>query len=274
MRILFLLLSALFSLGLSAQTQTYSNYLDSIDRYVGDRNWGAAEVMLNKALKTEPANPNNYILLSNLGTVYRNMKKYDEALSFYNRALAITPNAVTIIHNRAALYLEMDSTKAAYKDYARIMNLDKNDVDSRYYHGMISMEYGDLESAKADFVEAMSIDKKNLNAKRGMAIWYKVNGDFESAVALYNEIILEENRFANYIGRAECHLELGKLTEADADISEAQKLDPSNPDVFLLKARTAELYYRYDDAINYAKKALELGADAELVEKFIKKLKI
>ena len=61
----------------------------------------------------------------------------------------------------------------------------------------------------------------------------------------------------------------GRYVEAANDLSEAQKLDPSVPDIYLLKARLAYVQYRYDDAVGYAKQALSLGAEPELVEPFL-----
>ena len=251
--------------------QTYENYADSVDRYTEERNWGRAEEMLKRALEKEPANPNNYLLLSNLGTVHRNMGRLADALKDYDNALSITPNAVAILHNRAALLLEMDSTERAYSDYARIKALDKKDVDSRYYHGMIALGYGLFDIAEGDFKEALSIDKNSLDAKRGFAVLYKVKNDYESAERLYTEIIEKEDRQSNYMGRAECYLELGKFTEAEADIQEAQKLAPSDPDIYLLKAKLAEMQYRYDDAAGFADEAVKLGADPVLAAPFRRK---
>ena len=272
MRLFYIVLIVFFLMPANLlYAQTYENYADSVDRYTEERNWGRAEEMLRKALEKEPANPNNYLLLSNLGTVHRNMGKLGEALKDYDNALSITPNAVAILHNRAALLLEMDSTERAYSDYARIKALDKNDVDSRYYHGMIALGYGLFDIAENDFDEALSIDKNSLDAKRGYAVLYKVKNDYENAARLYTEIIEKEDRQSNYMGRAECYIELGKFSEAELDIQQAQKLNPSDPYVYLLKAKSAELQYRYDDAAEYASTALELGAEPELAEPFLRK---
>lgn len=251
--------------------QSYAASVDSVDRFVQERNWSGAERMLLNALKKEPANPNNYLLLSNLGTVHRNMGRLKEALADYTNALSITPNAVTILHNRASLYLEMDSVEKALVDYERIMRLDETDVDSRYYHGMIALQYGKMDEAKQDFDDVLKLDPHSLDAQRGLALWNKLQNRKEEAIKLYSQIIEKENRLSNYLGRAECYLDLNKTVEAEADLQEAQKLDPSEPMIYVYRARLAELQFRYDDAADYAKKAQELGAEPELVEKFFKK---
>lgn len=251
--------------------QSYAASVDSVDRFVQERNWIGAERMLLNALKKEPANPNNYLLLSNLGTVHRNMGRLEEALADYTNALSITPNAVTILHNRASLYLEMDSVERALVDYERIMRLDEMDVDSRYYHGMIALQYGKMDEAQKDFEEVLKLNPHSVDAKRGLALWNKLLNRKEEAIELYSQIIEKEHRLSNYLGRAECYLDLNKTVEAEADLQEAQKLNPSEQMIYVYRARLSELQFRYDDAANYAKKAQELGAEPELVEKFFKK---
>ena len=65
----------------------------------------------------------------------------------------------------------------------------------------------------------------------------------------------------NYLNRAECYIAVGKYQEAQNDLSEAQKLDPKSSDLYLLKARMAQMQFRYDDAYGYAMEAVKLGCD-------------
>lgn len=267
------LLILIYLTATAANAETYGALLTSIDICLRNNDWTGAEKYIKEALRKEPANPNNYLLISNLGTVHRNMGQTQEALADYDNALSIAPNATTILHNRASLLLEADSVKSAFNDYRRISELDPNDGEARYCMGIIALEFGDLSLSKQCLEEALAIDKKSADAKRGLALWNKLNGTLEEAVALYSDIIKSENRFSNYINRAECYLDMGKLQEAQMDISEAQKLEPSNLEIYVLKARLSQLQFRYDDAANYAKQALSLGCNPELVEPFLKKTK-
>lgn len=260
-------------LGMPVFAESYDAILQKIDNSIKSGDWVAAEKYLNIALKEQPANPNNCLLISNLGTVHRNMGQLSMALRDYDNALAIAPNATTILHNRASLLLEMDSLELAIEDFRRIVALSPQDAEAKYHVGLISMESGNMDYAKKCFDEILDSDKRNPDAKRGLALWCKLKGDVVRAIGLYSEILKGENRFSNYANRAECYLETGQLTEAQDDIMEAQKLDPSNPDVFLLKARLAQLQYRYDDMTDYARRAIALGCDKESAEPFLKKTK-
>ena len=266
-----LIIVMIVSFSIPLRGQSYESCIDSIDRYIEKQNWAMAETSLLSALKQRRGNPSNFILLSNLGTVHRNMGKLDEALKDYKNALAITPNAVAILRNRALLYIEMDSLENAYYDYDRILALDKTDLDAKYYHGMLALGFGEFEIAKGDFEEALKINKEYVDAKRGMALLYKIKNDYVKAIEFYSEVIKKENRPETYLSRAECYIETGQLSEAGADLMEAQKVEPANPDLYVLKAALAEKQYRFDDAEKYAREAISLGADRELVANFFKK---
>lgn len=268
-RILYTVILAL--LAFSAWAQRYENCIDSIDRYAEKQNWEMAERMLLTALKQRPGEPTNFILLSNLGTVHRNMGRLNDALADYNNALAITPNAVTIIRNRALLYIDMDSTIRAYDDFERIMRLDGSDLDAKYFHGMLALGFGKFEQAQADFEEVLAADKNNIDAKRGVALLYKIRGDYPNAILMYSDVIKRENRQSNYLSRAECYLAVDQFQEAHADLVEAQKLDPANPDIYVIKASLADRQYRYDDAERFATEAIRLGADRESLKHFFRK---
>lgn len=253
--------------------ETYNDILGGIDACFKNADWEKAETLIKKALQLEPGNPSNYLLMSNLGTVHRNQGNLKAALVDYNDALTIAPKSTTILHNRASLLVEMDSTKSAFADYKRLVEINPKDIVAKNYIGIIAMEFGNMDLAKQSFNEVLETDKDNLDAKRGMALYARLNADYDTAVALYDQIIEKENRQSNYLNRAECYLALSRLSEAQTDLMEAQKLNPKSPDLYLLKARLAQMQYQYDDAANYAKQAVALGCDPQLAEPFQRKIK-
>lgn len=269
-RIFLISLSLVFAATMQS-AESYNDILGAVDQCFKNQDWEKAETLIKQALQLEPGNPSNYLLMSNLGTVHRNRGDLQAALADYNAALQIAPKSTTILHNRASLFLDMDSTKNAFSDYRRLVEINPRDLVAKNYIGIIAMEFGNMDLAKQSFNDVLAEDKDNLDAKRGLALYSRLTSNFDTAVALYNEIIEKENRLSNYLNRAECYLAVTKLTEAQSDLLEAQKLDPKSPDLFLLKARLAQLQYQYDDAANYAKQAVALGCDPELAEPFFRK---
>ena len=128
---------------LGSTAQDYYDWVDTSDKCIRERAWEKAEEALQNALRSEPANPGNALLLSNLGTVQRYAGKLEQALQSYTNGLLMTPNSVTLLRNRAALYAEMDSLQSALADYNRILIIDNNDEDALYNRGLIHLEQGD-----------------------------------------------------------------------------------------------------------------------------------
>ena len=113
-RIAVLLMAVCAALAVCADT--YYQWVDSAEIYIEQQAWDKAEESLLKALRLEPANAQNSLLLSNLGTVQRYAGKYRKALDTYSMALFMTPRSKTLLRNRAALYAEMDSLTLACAD--------------------------------------------------------------------------------------------------------------------------------------------------------------
>ena len=108
-------------------TTLYFALIDSAQHHINLKQWAVAERFLLDAIKAEPGNPSNSLLLSNLATMQRRQGKLAEAIKNYSMAIDLTPNAVTLLHNRAALYTVVDSIARAQADYERIMELDPDD---------------------------------------------------------------------------------------------------------------------------------------------------
>ena len=117
----------------------YFQYIDSAQTYIYSHDWPAAEQWLLKAFMTDPDNPSNSMVLSNIATLQRYQGKLSEAVKNYSLALDMTPHAVTLLLNRAALYVEMDSVQRAIDDYERVCELDLYDTEARYSLGVLAM---------------------------------------------------------------------------------------------------------------------------------------
>ena len=100
----------------------YYELVDSAELCIQEKEWERAEVFIKEALRVQPDNFNNSLLLSNLATVQRYQGRNEDALKNYSIALFMTPNAVTLLKNRASLYLDMDSIEKAYSDYDRVLD--------------------------------------------------------------------------------------------------------------------------------------------------------
>ena len=265
----FLFLILFLPLGLWAQS--YYQWVEKADSCIKAKDWNGAEHALLSALRTEPANGQNSLLMSNLGTVQRYAGKYDEALRSYSNGLLMTPNSVTLLRNRAALYSEIDSIDLAYNDYSQILMIDDSDEDALYQRGLIELGRGDTISSRADFERLLKINPASANGRIGFASLLKVMGYYPEAIEVYSQVIkFNPEKEILYVGRAEAYLFAGQYAKADKDIEKAMELDPDDPVVYVLRALGKLARYERESAKADLKRAVELGYDREAAEQLLR----
>ena len=229
-RIILPIAFCLITANLSLKAQSYTDYIDSSFIYIEAGNLTKAENALLKALRTEPANPGNVLLLSNLGTIQRNLGKLPEALQSYNNALVMSPKSLTLLNNRAALWAEMDSLQRAKDDYSSILFIDEKNEESLYRRGLIFLELNDTASARRDFEQLLSLNTKSANARIGLAALMKCRGFYFQAIDLYTQVIRSNPNMASlYLNRAEAYYYNRQYNRAAEDIDIALQLTPEDP---------------------------------------------
>lgn len=244
----------------------YFALVDSAQHHINNNQLEKAEQFLIQAINTEPDNPNNSLLLSNVATIQRNQGRYKESIRNYTLAIDLTPNAVTLLHNRAAVYTIVDSIALAQADYERIMLIDNMDVESRYNHGMIALNMGDTKTAERDFEDLLRINPNSGLAKQGQGFIHKHAGNYEKAVQCFSEVIKVKPSSTLLANRADCYLATKHLNEASLDIANALELDPDDPFIYVLRAKLNKLRFNRTDM----ERDIKLATAHGLTEDYVK----
>lgn len=260
-----------FLLGfLSVSGQSYDELINKSLDYIDSKEYAAAEETLKQAMRKEPANPGNILLLSNLGTIQRELGKNNEALISYNSALAKYPNTTPILMNRAALYCDMDSLNLAMNDYNKILSFDQDNINALYQRGLLYLTEKNLLAAESDFEHILEIQPKNIKAKSSLAFAQKSRGDWQAAEAIYTDLIYEYKQISDlYVNRAECYLQLKKLGRAKEDLQKAQEMGYEDPFLYILKGQLAIQQFDKLTAKRNFETALELGANKEVIDNYL-----
>lgn len=254
------------------RAQTYEEMIRKSYEYADRGDLPAAEEALKAAMHAEPANKNNFALLSNLGTIQRQQGKTDEALVSYTAALSLQPKNKLILSNRAELYVEMGETEKALSDYQALLLLDPLDLDAYYRRGMLYIEMKDYMLADEDFEKIMSIDKESEQGRFGFALLDKARGNYEDSEAILSYLI-EKSRtpLQYYEERAELYFRMKKNARAMADLN---KIFAETNDVpahlYVLRGKIKLAQFEKESAAIDFKKALELGYDKAVIDELIK----
>ena len=244
----------------------YFQAIDSAQTYIYSHNWPVAEQWLIKAFTADPENPNNSLILSNIATLQRYQGKRAEAVKNYSLALDMTPHAVTLLLNRAALYVEMDSAKRAIDDYERVCELDLYNTEARYSLGVLAMEQGDNRRAEDLFNEIKRINPNSGLYHEGMGLLNKRNGNHARAAELFTQVIKVQPNAQLLGNRADCYLILKRLNDAEDDIRTALEMSPSDPYLYLLRAKLNKLRFQRDDMQRDIEQAVALGLSRDYIK--------
>ncbi|MBQ9466955.1 MAG: tetratricopeptide repeat protein [Muribaculaceae bacterium] len=248
----------------------YFHHVDSAQQCSMEGDWAGAERHLLLALRAEPANPSNSMLLSNIATLQRRQGRIDEAIKNYNLSLDLVPNSVTVVLNRAALYASVDSLDRAAADYLRALELNPACAEALYSLGMIDLSRDDDKQAEDRFNQILRVAPNSGLSAEGLAALHKKHGNYRKAVEYLSEIIKVSPNATLLGSRADCYLMLRRLPDAAVDIQSALMLNPDDGYLYLLRAKLNKMRFNYDDMEADVERAVTHGVDRAEVEQALK----
>ena len=117
-------------------------------------NWAAAATNFQGVLALSPLNVYaNY----DLGVIAQNTGSPDEALTYYNKALAASPAYTPAMYNKAIL-LESSEPRQAIAVYQKIVSIDSKASTAYLRMALMQAELGEISAAKVNDAKAVSLN--------------------------------------------------------------------------------------------------------------------
>ena len=256
------ILAILLTLSGGVGAQNYDQWIDrSFDLLEADSTAAAAEA-LRAAMRLEPANPRNSLLLTNLGTLQRELGQAAEAEISYSAALGLAPDNDKALASRAALRAERNDLTGAIDDYTALLTLRPHDEDALYRRALCRLMTSDTLGARLDLEAIDAFNPLSAKARMGMAYVYKAEGLYADAAELYTALMASNPRNARLLReRAEVYYMGGRLGAALSDINESIALRPTDPLGYVLRARFRYARGDREYARRDLQKAREMGID-------------
>lgn len=267
----FLIFIGLIMLTFSSSAQSYEEFIQKSYDFVDKGDLPSAEESLKSAMRKEPANPVNYALLTNLGTIQRRQGKFEDALLSYSSALSAHTNNATILENRASLYSEMGETEKALSDYTTLLLGDPAHQEALYCRGLIYIQLQNYIWAEQDFDKILAVNEKSVRGRLGHAILEKMRGNFDESERIFNYLISEmPHDWILYEGRADLYFMMGKNARAMADINKVFTESKPTAALYILRGKLKLAQYEKESAAIDFKKAEKMGYDKEVVKELMK----
>jgi tetratricopeptide (TPR) repeat protein len=162
--------------------------------------------------------------------------KYQDAISFYNKAIDADPKYAAAYSVRGWAYYRL-----------------------RDYQSALGMRQYDKALVDANQAIALAPDYARAYLTRAMIYFYMNDNvtaieDFNKAIELYPK----PNAVA-HLTRGGAYRNIGRYEEAFKDYQKSIEIDPANPDVYSSRGHAYFLLKKYDDALRDINKALELN---------------
>ncbi len=187
-----------------------------------------AEQVLQKALKETP---NNYHLLVAMGKMKASRKKYDEAIDYYKKAIAIAPQheAVVALGDLYALTGKKDEAEKQFALLEEIHQLNKaNGVRGDV---LMARFYADHDRHLAEALKTAEEEYKtrpNVFAADTLAWCYYKNGRIEDAKKLIKKALSHRTPDANFLFHAGMiYAKSGDRVTAQKCLYQALSLNPN-----------------------------------------------
>ncbi|MDD2244880.1 MAG: tetratricopeptide repeat protein [Dysgonamonadaceae bacterium] len=257
----------------SQETSEYSRLVQKTADFLERDQLDSAEQSLYQAMKIDPSNANNSVLLLNLGIIQRHLGKYNDAKFSLSASLPNTPDSVLVLHNRASLLCDIGELDSAMKDYSTIISIDPTNIEAYYRRGILHLDNNDRAAAESDFSHVEVIDPQNMFSKLSKALLYKLDDNWAEAEKVYTELIDSSKDFNNalYLNRAECYVNLNQAFKAAADLRAIEQQQKDNPYFYILRGRVRLDQYDKIAAKADFEYAKNLGYDPVIADEWIKK---
>ena len=243
--------------------------LAEADKAMSENRWADAEGLILEALRLEPANPSNALLVSNLGMVRFYQGKDAEALETLDEAHDMAPASVTILTNRARVKTGLGKVNEAIEDYKEVCRLDSTLTQPLFTLGILQLQTGDIDAARENAyrLEKLAPDGGETHALLGSLA--QAEGQWKEAVTQFRIAVRKDSCAEYWCSLAWSALRSDDLSTASEAISDGLRLDPFYAELYLARILLERARYRDADAKLAAAKAIDAGASPAEVRAFL-----
>jgi len=183
------------------------------------------------------------------GALYVGQKRYEEALAETTRAIELDPKYAWALGNRGRIYRLMGRNEEALADINRSIEIQPTS-GALGERGEIYRQQGRLDEAMEDLEHALRLNGRNAVAAAGRARVLKARGQYFDALAeMHRSIaVAAADDPADLTTRGELHVYFQNWDDALSDFSRAIELQPDNTEAVADRAQVYLELERYDEA--------------------------
>lgn len=192
--------------------------------------------LFKKAIREDPKFWEAYY---NLGIVYFNSGKLEEALAQFNKVIQALPNFSKPYFGRGLIYYKKGQFDLALTSFEKVAELNPNDYKAFYYEGLIYRKLKRFKDAEQALNEAKKINPDYAPAYYEIGNVYYDQKKFRKAIEFYRNAVELDPQTADYHLRlGDCYYRSQIFYNALNELNKAIQLQPDNSIAYFLKGLT------------------------------------
>jgi tetratricopeptide (TPR) repeat protein len=193
-----------------------------------------ADQYADRGLKIKPED--EYLRL-NKGNAQYGLENYDEAMSYFDKALEKDSSLTYAVWGKALVYYDKKQYKEALDWFRKYRELGTEDVrDTDYYVTDSLINLKDYDGAISEYKEQIRLNPEEYYTYISLGDAYTMKGDLQQALGSYNKVIsVAPEDPEGYYSKSLCLVKLGRKDEACENLESAIQYD------------SEYLYYAMDD---------------------------
>ena len=215
---------------------------------------GEAEALLHHLLTMNAADA---AALEFYGAVLCRLGNAERAATCFSAALELRPSERLWLQ-RAAAQARSGNLKAALPDFDEVLRSNAASFEATLGKAQVLAALGQTSLSLNWYEQALSLRPHDAGVQAGYAGALFEAGESEKAMQLFAEALETSPSALVLMARAQCRTAAGDTTGASEDAIEALRLDPENPDFQFYAGEIALAGRRYNEALAYFYKALEI----------------
>jgi tetratricopeptide (TPR) repeat protein len=167
----------------------------------------------------------------NLGNILRARERYAEAMTCYERALALAPASVDTLYNLANICQDLGLRERAIACFERALRIRPDAVELHNNLGTALQDLGRLDEAIACYRNALRLRPDAVEVLDNLGGALRARRQLDAAQACYERALaLRPDRVESHIGLGIVLRDRGRLEDAVARYQQALKLAPDHPE--------------------------------------------
>jgi tetratricopeptide (TPR) repeat protein len=201
------------------------------------------------------------------GTCFSGLKKFNDAITSFEKAIALNPEFVLALMKIGSIYIEKEDYPTAQKILLKAYSFEEgsHDINTIYHLGLTYLKLKQYEDAVNYFEQCLKIEPEHIAAINGLGVVYKAKSQFYKAIRFFKQALeINPDFYDTLFNLGSCYTSCHRHQEVLNYLLAAQKIKPDSAELFNELGIFYDATGQFDLALLNYEKALELKADYTL----------